>query len=112
MQGEPGVGGAGRQVGCQRREQVEQALGLGNGQRDNAAVGRRGLSGVLGQHGRRVRLLLDAREHGQERKGGHGQGDMALPRPIQPDLRLVESDGGFRVLEIILHLPARRAVTR
>src|SRR6266568_2821962 len=30
---------------------------------------------------------------------------MALPRPIQPDLGLVESDGGFRVLEIILHLP-------
>ncbi len=65
---ETGVGVAGRYLVCQRAKQVEQALGLRHGQRDRAAVGRRGLAGFVGQDRSGVRCLLDGRQYGQSRE--------------------------------------------
>jgi hypothetical protein len=69
MPGDPGADGVRRQVTGERGEQVEQSLGLGHGQRDGAAIGRRGLIWLVGQDGGEVRGLAGGRDHGGKREG-------------------------------------------
>ncbi|MCZ1018988.1 hypothetical protein [Streptomyces noursei] len=69
---------------------MKQSLGLGDGQRDRAAVGWRVLVGIVGQDGGGVAGLVDGREYGEQGEGRHGHGDVAFPRPVASDLGLVE----------------------
>jgi hypothetical protein len=62
VRGDPVADGVRRQVVGERGEQVEQSLGLGHGQRDDAAVGRRELIAVIGQDRGGVRGPLDGRD--------------------------------------------------
>jgi hypothetical protein len=61
VRGDPVADGVRRQVVGERGEQVEQSLGLGHGQRDDAAVSRRELIAVIGQDRGGVRGPLDGR---------------------------------------------------
>jgi hypothetical protein len=49
-------------------------------------------------------------DDGQERGGGHGQGDLGVPGVVAADLVLVEADLVLRRLEALLDRPPRAAV--
>jgi hypothetical protein len=87
----PGEVEAGRS-GDAGNECREQAADFVDGQRDQPAVyGSAAISGG---------------DRGQDRRGEHDQGGVAVPGVPASDLVLVEADGAFRVLEAGFHCPA------